>query len=306
MREVFNLVLTLCRRTGRPRLPPVLISGETGTGKGQLARAIHYNGARSHQSLLEVNCASLPPSLIEGELFGCERGAYTGADAARTGLLEVANGGTIFLDEIDTLNQDLQAKLLRFLDDRCIRRLGSTVERTLDVHIIAATHRDLDAAVRLGEFREDLYYRLGVIHLKVPPLRERDKDVVDLARSFLEELCAEYCIPVKRLLPETEAAMLHYDWPGNVRELRNRLERVVLIVDSEDIEPRHLELPSLPARVVVKEGAIQVDLPREGVSLEAVEKAFIDAALDRCAGNVAQAARLLGLSRSALRYRLGR
>jgi two-component system, NtrC family, response regulator AtoC len=304
MRAILTQVLTLCRRTTNVRGPAVLITGETGTGKGQIARAIHHNGTRRDKPMVEVNCASLLENLMESELFGAQKGAYTGADESRTGLFEVANSGTIFLDEIGTLNLDLQAKLLRVLDESTIRRVGSTVERTLDVQVICATHRDLKAAVRMGEFREDLYYRLSVIHMELPPLRDRDQDVVLLAENFLGQLSAEYGGPPLTLSPDSVESLLAYDWPGNVRELRNRLERVVLLCDIQTIEPEHLELPADPASVLATGTEIKVEIPPGGVSLAAVEKAFIDEAMRMSEGNVAKAARLLNLSRSTLRYRL--
>ncbi len=304
MRAILTQVLTLCRRTTNVRGPAVLITGETGTGKGQIARAIHHNGTRRDKPMVEVNCASLLENLMESELFGAQKGAYTGADKSRTGLFEVANSGTIFLDEIGTLNMDLQAKLLRVLDERTIRRVGSTVERTLDVQVICATHRDLQAAVRMGEFREDLYYRLSVIHMELPPLRDRDRDVVLLANNFLLQLSTEYGGPPLTLGPETVQGILAYDWPGNVRELRNRLERVVLLCDSQIIEPEHLELPVELGRVRATAAGIKVEIPSGGISLAAVERAFIDEAMRMTKGNVAKAARLLDLSRSTLRYRL--
>ncbi len=304
MREILTQVLTLCRRTTNVRGPAVLITGETGTGKGQIARAIHHNGTRRDKPMVEVNCASLLETLMEAELFGAQKGAYTGADESRTGLFEVADGGTIFLDEIGTLNPDLQAKLLRVLDERTIRRVGSTVERKLDVQVICATHRDLLAAVRMGQFREDLYYRLSVIHLALPPLRARDRDVVLLADTFLQQLAVEYGGVAPKLDPEAEQALLQYDWPGNVRELRNRLERVVLLCDSPVVRTDHLELPTDPLRVDAVGSAVRVEIPPGGIKLAAVEKAFIDEAMRMSKGNVAKAARLLGLSRSTLRYRL--
>ena len=304
MRSVLTQVLTLCRRTTNVRGPAVLITGETGTGKGQIARAIHHNGTRRDKPMVEVNCASLQETLMEAELFGALKGAYTGADESRTGLFEVANGGTIFLDEIGTLNQDLQAKLLRVLDERAIRPVGSTVERTLDVQVICATHRDLLAAVRMDQFREDLYYRLSVIHLELPPLREREGDVLLSATAFLQQLATEYGGSPLTLDPAAAEALLRYDWPGNVRELRNRLERVVLLCDSQTVLPEHLDLTTDPARVQATPGGIKVEIPPGGISLAAVEKAFIDEAMRISQGNVAKAARLLDLSRSTLRYRL--
>lgn len=307
MRSIFHKVLTLCRRTVRSRMPAVLITGETGSGKGQIARAIHYNGTRRDQALVEVSCASLLDTLIEVELFGCEQGAYTGASKARPGLFEVAHGGTMFLDEIGTLGLELQAKLLRFLDEHTVRRLGSTSERALDVQFIAATHRDLAAAVKQGGFREDLFFRLHAIHLHLPPLRERGGDSVELARGFLEEICREYGREPMRLVADTEQAILDYPWPGNIRELRNRLERVVLLSDRLEITPEDLELPrGRSARVSSGPGSIEISLPPGGVNLEQLERKLIDEAMQQTGGNVSKAAGLLGLSRSALRYRLGR
>jgi transcriptional regulator with PAS, ATPase and Fis domain len=218
----------------------------------------------------------------------------------------VANRGTVFLDEIGTLGPELQAKLLRFLDERTIRRLGSTDERLLDVQLITATHRDLKAAARLGEFREDLYFRLRAIHLHLPPLRDREGDVVELARSFLEEICREHSTPLKQLSPETQQALLKYRWPGNLRELRNRLERIVLLRDDDVIAPEHLELTAEPARVSSSKGVVQIDLPPEGISMEEVERAMIKKAMEMSKGNISRAARLLGLSRAKLKYRLGK
>jgi len=304
MRAVLTQVLTLCRRTTNVRGPAVLITGETGTGKGQIARAIHHNGTRRDKPMVEVSCASLLETLTEAELFGAQKGAYTGADESRIGLFEVADRGTIFLDEIGTLSLDLQAKLLRVLDERVIRRVGSTVERTLDVQVICATHRDLDAAVRMGQFREDLYYRLSVIHLGLPPLRERDRDVVLLASNFLHQLSTDYGGPPLTFSREAEEALLGYDWPGNVRELRNRLERVVLLSDSQTIVPEDLDLPRASVGVRAGRSGIKVEIPPGGISLAAVDQAFIEEAMRMTGGNVARAARLLGLSRSTLRYRL--
>jgi len=306
MQEIFHKVLTLCRRTVRSRMPAVLITGETGSGKGQIARAIHYNGTRRDQALVEVNCASLLDTLIEVELFGCEQGAYTGASKARPGLFEVAHGGTLFLDEIGTLGLDLQAKLLRFLDEHTVRRLGSTSERALDVQFIAATHRDLAAAVKQGGFREDLFFRLHTIHLHLPPLRERERDAVDLALGFLEELRREYGREPMRLAAAAEQAILAYTWPGNIRELRNRLERIVLLSDRLEITPEALELPSGSVVGASVRDSLDLTLPPGGVNLEEVERTLIDEAMRQTGGNVSRAARLLGLTRSALRYRLGR
>lgn len=307
MREVFGQVLTLCRRSSRVKLPPpVLITGETGTGKGQIARAIHHNGLRRDQAMVEVNCASLAPTLVEAELFGSERGAYTGAVTARPGLIEVAHGGSIFLDDVGSLDLEMQAKLLRFLDERRVRRLGSNRERFIDVQLVAATHRDLEAAVQLGEFRDDLYYRLSVVRMHLPALRERGDDVIELARAFLEERCSAYGIPLVSLSQASQDAMRRYHWPGNIRELRNRLERVVLLHDVKLVEPQLLELAPSGPRLSVVRGAVQVTFPPDGIDLEEVVGEIVRRAMEASDGNLSRAARMLRMSRAALRYRLGR
>lgn len=307
MRAVFGKIMTLCRRSSRVRTPPpVLLTGETGTGKGQMARAIHYNGLRRDQALVEVNCAALPPNLVEGELFGTERGAYTGAVTSRPGLLEVAHRGSVFLDEVGTLESDIQAKLLRFLDDQRLRRLGSTRERVVDVQLIAATNRDLGAAVQAGSFREDLFFRLSVVHIHLPPLRERGDDVVSLAELILEDRCRAYGIAPMQLSNRARDALRRYSWPGNIRELRNRLERVVLLHDGPDVGPEHLDLPLDELRIPTGQGEVHVSFPPDGIQLEEVVDALVAHALERAEGNLSQAARLLGITRAALRYRLGR
>jgi two-component system response regulator HydG len=272
----------------------VLVTGETGTGKELVARAIHYNGPRAAQSLVEVNCTALPASLLESELFGFERGAFTDAKAAKPGLFEAAHGGTLFLDEIGDLSLEVQAKLLKVLEDRQVRRLGSLRAMEVDIRLITATHVDLGSAVRDGRFRQDLYYRLNVVTIHLPPLRERGEDVILLAEHFLDTLSEEYGTERPPLTPKARSALVTHDWPGNVRELRNVIERAVLLgggeIRPEDVAP----LPGL--------GGEQSALPFPA-SLDRIDRAAARLAMERTRGNKSAAAELLGISRSRL-YRL--
>ena len=221
--------LDQARRVTRHGGVTVLITGETGTGKELLARAIHYEGPRATGPFVEINCAAIPATLLESELFGHEKGAFTGAIATKPGLFELAHGGTLFLDEIGTMPMELQAKLLRSLESREIRRVGGQRTHQIDVRVIAATHGDLRSAIARGEFREDLFYRLNVVALSLPPLRERQQDVEQLAEVFLERLAATYSLPVPPLTPALRAALHAHPWPGNVRELRNTIERGLVL-----------------------------------------------------------------------------
>ena len=300
----------IARATGGPgtQPPTVLLLGETGTGKSHAARLLHAAGGRAAGPFIEVNCTALPEALIEAELFGHEKGAFTDAKTARAGLFETAHGGTLFLDEIGHASLPLQAKLLHAIEARVVRRVGGTQERAVDVHLIAATNRDLEAAVRLGEFRDDLYQRLRVAELRVPPLRERAGDAVLLARGFLERICRRYGAPARTLSPAAAGALQSYGWPGNVRELANTLERAVLFSDAEPIEPADLGLPAdggAPGVVQAgPSGEVRIESPESGLSREAVERALLAAALAKANGNQSGAARLLGISRDTLRYRL--
>jgi two-component system, NtrC family, response regulator AtoC len=289
--------------------PTVLLLGETGSGKGHVARALHAAGGRREGPFIEVNCTALPEQLVEAELFGHERGAFTDARNARAGLFETADGGTIFLDEIGHVPTALQAKFLKVIEEKTVRRLGADTTRPVDVQVIAATHRDLEAAVRLGDFREDLYQRLQVAVIHVPPLRERGDDVLLLARRFLAATAQRYRAPARTLSPAAEAALGAYGWPGNVRELGNVIERVVLFSDADPVEPADLGLPAgggaAPASIASGPGgALRIDFPEEGIALEQVERALLSMALERADGNQTRAARLLGISRDTLRYRL--
>ncbi len=282
-------------RDGAPA--SVLVTGETGSGKELVARAFHFDGPRREHPFVEINCAAIPAALMEGELFGFERGAFTDAKQRKLGLVETAAGGTLFLDEIGDMEPALQAKLLKLLEDRTLRRLGDLRERAVDVRVIAATNRNLEERVQRGEFRADLYFRLGVIRIEVPPLRERGKDILRLAREFLSLHARRYGKDRLAFAPDAEAALMRHPWPGNVRELRNVVEQAVLLAESGVVGPKHLALvgPSRPAASV---------LPEEGIGLDQVEADLLAQALARTRGNVTRAARLLGVSRDTLRYRL--
>ncbi|HET7275882.1 MAG TPA: sigma-54 dependent transcriptional regulator [Longimicrobiaceae bacterium] len=272
----------------------VLLIGETGTGKELLAHAIHYNGPRATAPFLEINCSAIPAGLLESELFGFERGAFTDARAAKPGLFEAADGGTLFLDEIGDLPMDLQGKILKAIEEKRVRRVGAVNARAVDVRIIAATHVDLVQAVRDGEFREDLFYRLSVIPIRLPPLRERGDDVILLARHFLRSLADQYDMPAPELTPAIQRGLLAHHWPGNVRELRNTLERLLLL-EERTITPPGLEHPH-------GNNSTTSPLPFPA-SLERIEQAAARATLDRFQGNKSAAASALGISRSRL-YRI--
>jgi two-component system response regulator HydG len=271
----------------------VLIGGETGTGKELLARAVHYHSPRAAAPFVEINCAAIPANLLESELFGHDRGAFTGAVAAKPGLFELAHGGTVFLDEIGHLPLELQPKLLRALESREIRRVGGQATRLVDVRIIGATHVDLAAAVTRGEFRQDLYYRLNVVALSLPPLRQREGDIELLAETFATRLAASYGLPVPRLTPEVRAALREHPWPGNVRELRNAIERALVLSP-----PGMLRLDELKAPVTT-ESAPNGTLPFPA-RLDAITRAAVHATLQLVGGNKSEAARRLGISRPRL------
>src|SRR5437879_4248706 len=298
------------RRTGAPGgpAPTVLLLGETGSGKGHVARALHAGGGRREGPFIEVNCTALPENLVEAELFGHEKGAFTDAKAARAGLFETAHSGTILLDEIGHISPSLQSKFLKVIEEKAVRRIGATTQRRIDVQVIAATSRDLEAATRTGEFREDLYQRLSVAVIRIPPLRERDHDAVLIARALLEETSRRYKLPVRTLSPDAEVALRGYAWPGNVRELANTMERVVLFSDADPVRAEDVGLPNGAAAgssvSVEASGSIRVDFPDAGLSLEAVERAVLVAAMEKAGGNQSEAARLLGISRDTLRYRI--
>ncbi|HSD62041.1 MAG TPA: sigma-54 dependent transcriptional regulator [Burkholderiales bacterium] len=301
-------------------LPAVLITGETGTGKELVARAVHFDGPRRDKPFIELNCASIPTNLLESELFGYERGAFTDAKERKLGLAEAADGGTLFLDEIGDVDLSIQAKLLKLLEEKVIRRLGSVRDIKVDVRIIAATNRPLEQMVRENKFRSDLYFRLRMVQIPLPPLRDRGEDILQLARGFLEVQRARYGKAGLHFTTETERLLLKYAWPGNVRELRNMVEQVVLMSQGDSILPHHIpfcsdlsvaqEAASAPeaqfaraAPAGAPAGSGQ-SFPKEGISLEEVERNYLLQALESSGWNITQAARLLGLSRDTLRYRI--
>jgi DNA-binding NtrC family response regulator len=273
----------------------VLIAGETGTGKELLARAIHYEGPRREAPFVDVNCAAIPEQLLESELFGHEKGAFTDAGAAKPGLFEVAGGGTLFLDEIGHLPLALQGKLLRALEERVVRRVGGTRNIPVDVRIVAASHVDLAGAVRRREFREDLYYRLAVVPVTLPPLRERRDDILPLARHFLSRFAREYGVPEPTLTAGAERALVMRPWPGNVRELRNAMERAVLLGGPE-LDAADVAVPSFASAVADGESH-GIPFP---ATLGEVARAATHRMLELCEGNKSEAARRLGISRARL------
>lgn len=290
-------------------LPAVLITGETGTGKELVARAIHFDGTRKARPFVEINCASIPDHLIESELFGFERGAFTDARQRKMGLVESAEGGTVFLDEIGDLGTNVQAKVLRLLEDKTVRRLGSVRDYQVNVHIIAATNQSLETLMNEGRFRSDLYYRLKVFCIDMPPLRERGDDIILLAEHFLEHHGRRYGRPKLAFSPAAREDLMRHSWPGNVRELRNVIEQVVLLTKGDVVEsgflPRHpalirTEVEEIPPAAVKGYGG----WPNGSMKIEEVERALIVKALDDCRDNVTRAAELLGVSRDTLRYRI--
>lgn len=279
----------------------ILIRGETGTGKDLVARALHARGPRRMQPFVSINCTSLPEHLVESELFGHEAGSYTDAKSTKRGLFEIADKGTIFLDEIGDIPRGVQAKLLHFLETHEFRRVGGVRSLEVDAHVIAATNRPLEAAVASGDFREDLFYRLNVVPILVPPLRERPDDIAPLAVHFADALARDLGHPVREIAPDALLALESYRWPGNARELRNVLERILLLEDDDRITLGHL--PPEIRGAATPGGPVSV-LPAEGIDLERLEQELIRQALERAQGNKSSAARLLGLTRDTLRYRL--
>jgi two-component system, NtrC family, response regulator AtoC len=282
--------------------PSILITGETGCGKELVARACHYESPRRDGPFIEVNCAAIPANLLESELFGHERGAFTDARERKIGLIEAADGGTLFLDEIGEADLAIQAKLLKVLEDQRIRRLGSVQERRVDVRVIAATNQLLEQRVQEGRFRADLLYRLRVIHFVVPPLRTRGADIQLLAIRFIEQFGRRYGKPALAFTPAALDALRTYRWPGNVRELRNFIEQTVLLAQHEKIDATDLSLPQM-APPAARDATPNVT---DSSELASVEHDLIRQALEKAGWNITQAARMLGVSRDTLRYRMER
>jgi two-component system, NtrC family, response regulator AtoC len=277
----------------------VLLRGESGTGKDLAAKTIHYNSDRSPKPFMNITCSALPDALLESELFGHERGAFTDARQQKIGLLESAEGGTVFLDEIGEMVPALQAKLLRFLEEKAFKRVGGAADVRVDVRVIAATNRDLEEAVKKGSFREDLYYRLNVMQIVMPPLRDHPSDVPLLVNYYVDVFNREFRKAIRGATPETLELLKAYRWPGNIRELRNAVERAMLLAEGEWLTPELLPLTAARAST-----AQTMDLPEEGVNLETLERELVTQALRRTGGNQTKAAALLGLNRDQIRYRI--
>jgi DNA-binding NtrC family response regulator len=291
-------VKALLARIAQSPASTVLLTGETGTGKDLAAKAIHYNSARASRPFVNITASALPEQLLESELFGHERGAFTDARQQKRGLFETADGGTVFLDEIGEMTPGLQAKLLRFLEEKTFKRVGGLQDIRVDVRVIAATNRNLEEEVKAGRFREDLFYRLQVMPVLLPPLRERRGDVIRLATYYIDRYNQEFRKRVRGLTPAATTLLEQYQWPGNVRELRNAIERAMLLVDRDLIEP---DAFTLLTRSVA---AAPFRLPAEGLNLEEVERQLVVQALERAGGNQTQAGQLLGINRDQVRYRV--
>ena len=280
----------------------IFITGESGTGKDLVAKTIHYNSDRADHPFMNITCTAMAETLLESELFGYERGAFTDAKSLKKGLLEVAHGGTVFLDEVGDMPLPLQPKLLRFLEDRTFRRVGGVHDIEVDVRVIAATNRNIDKLVEEGKFREDLYYRLNIIPVHLAALRQRGGDIMLLARHFAARFSGEFRKPITELRPDAEHKLMSYTWPGNVRELRNALERAVLLSKHDYLDAGDLVLGRATDQPT--EAIAGLRLPPGGVDLARVEEQLVRQALDRTGGNQTHAAGLLRLSRDQLRYRL--
>ncbi len=318
MTELMNFV----RKVAASEATTILIQGESGTGKDLIAKAIHYQSSRQEKPFVAINASAIPETLLEAELFGHERGAFTDAKAMKKGLFEVADGGTLFLDEIGELSPFLQAKLLRVLEDQVIRRVGGVRDIQVNVRVIAASNRDLERAVREGHFRQDLYYRLAIISIFIPPLRERKEDILPLVEFFIEHYNRKFRKSIRGISDETRRLMVNYDWPGNVRELKNAIERAMILEEEPVLRPAYLpfSVAQPHAGVTAFEHTSSplasgkplengrwlppLVIPEGGTSLEEVERALVELALRQADGNQTHAARLLDISRDALRYKM--
>ncbi len=291
-------VKALLERVAASPASTVLLTGETGTGKDLVAKAIHYHSDRASRPFVNITCSALPEQLLESELFGHERGAFTDARQQKRGLFETADGGTVFLDEIGEMTPGLQSKLLRFLEEKTFKRVGGLNDIRVDVRVIAATNRNLEDEVKAGKFREDLFYRLQVMPIVLPSLRERRGDVLLLANFYINRYNSEFRKRVKGLTPEAQALLEQYRWPGNVRELRNAIERAMLLADKDRLGPDDFTTLSRTTQTAT------FRLPPDGVNLEEVERQLLVQALDRCHGNQTRAGALLGINRDQVRYRI--
>jgi len=301
IKKVFEVIAKIARSDATT----VFINGESGTGKDMTAKVIHYQSARAERPFMEINCTALPDTLVESELFGHEKGAFTDAKAMKMGLFEMADGGTVFLDEIGDMQPSTQAKLLKVIENKSFKRIGGTKDIEVDVRIIAATNKDMSEEVRQGRFREDLFYRLKVIPITLPPLRERGNDILHLGRFFIDSFNREFKKNVKGLDKETEKCFLEYPWPGNVRELKNVIERAMILESADYILTEHLPIELTSRELQMGSiSNIEMRIPPGGIDIESVEKELIRQALDKTKGNQTRAARMLNLTRDTLRYRM--
>jgi two-component system response regulator AtoC len=293
-------VRALLERIAASPASTVLLTGESGTGKDLAAKVLHYSSTRAAKPFMNITCSALPETLLESELFGHERGAFTGADRQKRGLIESADGGTVFLDEIGEMVPLLQAKLLRFLEEKSFKRVGGSQDIKVDVRVVAATNRSLQEEVKKGQFREDLFYRLNVMSVPLPPLRERKGDVAPLINHYIDTFNTEFRKKIRGVSPAAMAALEAYPWRGNVRELRNAIERAMLLADGNELNESHFPMLAAPDG----ELSTAMGLPNEGINLEALERSLVVQALERSGWNQTKAATLLGLNRDQIRYRI--
>lgn len=296
-------ILSMVKKISASEASTVLIQGESGTGKELIAKALHYESSRRDKPFMAINCSAVPENLLESELMGHEKGAFTDAKTMRKGLFELADGGTVFLDEIGDMPLQMQTKLLRILEERSFRRVGGTKDIEVDVRIISATNKDLAKGVEDGSFRKDLYYRLQVIPLYLKSLRERKDDIIPLVNYFIAYFNKKFHKDVKRISPDAEKLILEYPWPGNVRELKNVVERVMLLGDGDILTVEHLPV-EMTTRDQEPAGAFTFKLPPEGIAIEEVERELLKQALDLTSYNQTKAAKKLGVGVDALRYRM--
>ncbi len=297
-------VKAIIKRVASADVKVVLIEGESGVGKELIARAIHSESHRNKKPFVAINCASLPENLLESELFGYEKGAFTDAKSSKEGLIEFADGGVLFLDEIGDMPLSLQAKLLRFLEDRSVRRLGGLTDTRVDVQLVAATNKNLKKLVLDGKFREDLYYRIKVVPIYVPPLRDRAEDILEISRFYINLFNREFKKQIKGFSPIAQKLVLSYDWPGNVRELRNTIERAMIFEDKDLIMVERLPLEIISVSSRQPKNKFEVKIPEGGIDIEEVERELLKQALMVAKGNQSKAARLLNIGVDAMRYRM--
>jgi len=292
-------VKALLQKVAASPASTVLLSGESGTGKDLAAKVLHYNSSRASKPFMNITCSALPETLLESELFGHERGAFTGADRQKRGLLEMADGGTVFLDEIGEMVPGLQAKLLRFLEEKAFKRVGGSADIRVDIRVVAATNRSLREEVRAGRFREDLFYRLNVLPITLPPLRDRVEDIPILVDFYVDAFNTEFRKRVRGLTPEAMKHLQGYSWPGNVRELRNSVERAMLLAEGDRLTAADFTMSGVGVRLTDR-----IELPAAGLDLEQLERELVVQALERTGWNQTRAAGLLGLNRDQIRYRI--